>query len=201
MTSADRDALVRTEWLAAHLSDPTCGSSIAPGITPAPISTAARNIAAAISRARCISTSITSPIRRTRCRTCCRPRQTSQRRSGCSGRRRRPRCRLRPHVRRRRRGAVWWMFRVFGCDNVAMLDGGFGKWTKEKLPTEMYPVRPEPRTFTATFSPALVRSSADESQSCEGPRAGHRRARARRSSMALRRMSSRSRSSAISRMP
>lgn len=53
---------------------------------------------------------------------------------------------------------VWWMFRVFGCDNVAMLDGGFGKWTKEKLPAEMKPVRPEPRTFTATFRPALVRS-------------------------------------------
>jgi thiosulfate/3-mercaptopyruvate sulfurtransferase len=56
---------------------------------------------------------------------------------------------------------VWWMFRVFGYDNVAMLDGGFGKWTKEKLPTEMTPVRPEPRTFTATFNPALVRSFDD----------------------------------------
>src|SRR3974377_1179814 len=46
---------------------------------------------------------------------------------------------------------VWWMFRVFGYDKVAMLDGGFGKWTKEKLPTEMSPVRPELKTFTATF--------------------------------------------------
>ena len=53
---------------------------------------------------------------------------------------------------------VWWMFRVFGHDKVAMLDGGFGKWTKEKQPTEMSPVRPEPRSFTATFNPALVRS-------------------------------------------
>ena len=53
---------------------------------------------------------------------------------------------------------AWWMFRVFGYDNVAMLDGGFGKWTKEKLPTEMTPVRPEPKAFTATFRPALVRS-------------------------------------------
>jgi thiosulfate/3-mercaptopyruvate sulfurtransferase len=53
---------------------------------------------------------------------------------------------------------VWWMFRVFGYDNVAMLDGGFGKWTREKLPTEMKPVRPEPKTFTATFNPGLVRT-------------------------------------------
>lgn len=53
---------------------------------------------------------------------------------------------------------AWWMFRVFGYDNVVMLDGGFGKWTKEKLPAEMTPVRPEPKSFTATFNPALVRS-------------------------------------------
>jgi len=55
---------------------------------------------------------------------------------------------------------VWWMFRIFGYDKVAMLDGGFGKWVKEKLPTEMSPVRPEPKTFTATFNPALVRNLA-----------------------------------------
>jgi thiosulfate/3-mercaptopyruvate sulfurtransferase len=53
------------------------------------------------------------------------------------------------------------MFRVFGCDKVGLLDGGFGKWTKETLPTEMSPVRPTPRTFTATFNPALVRTMSD----------------------------------------
>ncbi len=53
---------------------------------------------------------------------------------------------------------VWWMFRVFGHENVAMLDGGYGKWTKEKLPTEMSPVRPEARSFIAAYSPALVRN-------------------------------------------
>lgn len=52
---------------------------------------------------------------------------------------------------------AWWMFRVFGYDNVALLDGGFGKWIADKLPTEMSPVRPEPRSFTATYSPELVR--------------------------------------------
>ncbi|MFG1416309.1 sulfurtransferase [Xanthobacter sp. V0B-10] len=53
---------------------------------------------------------------------------------------------------------VWWMFRVFGYDNVAVLDGGYGKWTAEKRPTEMSPVRPEPKTFSASFSPHLVRT-------------------------------------------
>ena len=56
---------------------------------------------------------------------------------------------------------AWWMFRVFGHENVAMLDGGYGKWTKEKLPTDMSPVRPEPRSFTATFSASLVRALTD----------------------------------------
>lgn len=56
---------------------------------------------------------------------------------------------------------VWWMFRVFGHDKVAMLNGGYGKWTKEKQPTDMTPVRPEPRSFSATCNPALVRSLAE----------------------------------------
>lgn len=53
---------------------------------------------------------------------------------------------------------VWWMFRTFGYHDVAMLDGGYGKWVKEKLPAEMSAVRPEPKTFTATLNPAMVRS-------------------------------------------
>jgi len=52
---------------------------------------------------------------------------------------------------------VWWMFRAFGYEDVAVLDGGYGKWTKEKRAAEMAPVRPEPATFAATSVPALVR--------------------------------------------
>jgi thiosulfate/3-mercaptopyruvate sulfurtransferase len=55
---------------------------------------------------------------------------------------------------------VWWMFHVFGYDNVAMLDGGYGKWVAEKRATEMSPVRPEPKTFTAAFAPERVRGIA-----------------------------------------
>lgn len=53
---------------------------------------------------------------------------------------------------------AWWMFRVFGYDNVAMLDGGFNQWLAAKHPTEMSPVRPQPKSFTARFRPELVRS-------------------------------------------
>lgn len=53
---------------------------------------------------------------------------------------------------------TWWMFRCFGYNNVAMLDGGYGKWNAEKRPTEMAPVRPEPKTFSAQFAPTLVRN-------------------------------------------
>jgi thiosulfate/3-mercaptopyruvate sulfurtransferase len=56
---------------------------------------------------------------------------------------------------------AWWMFRVFGHDRVAVLDGGFGKWTKEKLPTEMSAVRPQLRSFTAKFAPEFVRTMSE----------------------------------------
>lgn len=56
---------------------------------------------------------------------------------------------------------VWWMFRVFGHDRVAMLDGGFGKWTKEKCPADMAMVRPEPQSFAASYRAELVRGLPD----------------------------------------
>ncbi len=44
---------------------------------------------------------------------------------------------------------VWWMFRVFGHERVAVLDGGIGKWRREGRPIERgSPARP-PGTFTA----------------------------------------------------
>lgn len=56
---------------------------------------------------------------------------------------------------------AWWMFRVFGYDKVAMLNGGYGKWTKEKKPTDMSAVRPEQKSFSANYHPALVRTLAE----------------------------------------
>ncbi len=58
---------------------------------------------------------------------------------------------------------VWWMFRVFGHDNVAVLDGGFPKWRAEGLATESGPPSPAPAPgpFRCQFRGAMVRGLAD----------------------------------------
>lgn len=54
---------------------------------------------------------------------------------------------------------VWWMFRAFGHDRVAVLDGGLPAWTRAGHPVESGPAaRPAPGRFAATFRPALVAS-------------------------------------------
>jgi thiosulfate/3-mercaptopyruvate sulfurtransferase len=52
---------------------------------------------------------------------------------------------------------VWWTFRVFGYDRVAVLDGGLARWRAQRRPLEPGPVSPAPRRFTARFRPELVR--------------------------------------------
>lgn len=52
---------------------------------------------------------------------------------------------------------AWWMFRVFGHDRVAVLDGGLAKWRAEGRPVEAGEKAPPPRRFTASFRPELVR--------------------------------------------
>jgi thiosulfate/3-mercaptopyruvate sulfurtransferase len=39
---------------------------------------------------------------------------------------------------------VWWLLRVFGYDDAAVLDGGFQKWRREGRPVETGPARPRP---------------------------------------------------------
>lgn len=56
---------------------------------------------------------------------------------------------------------VWWMFRAFGYDRVAVLDGGLPKWKAEGRPVDAAPVTVTPRTFTAKFRPRVVRRKAD----------------------------------------
>ena len=43
----------------------------------------------------------------------------------------------------------WFMFRHFGARQVAILDGGFQKWTAEGRPTESGPPDPQARLFDA----------------------------------------------------
>jgi thiosulfate/3-mercaptopyruvate sulfurtransferase len=52
---------------------------------------------------------------------------------------------------------IWWMFRVFGHDAVAVLDGGLPKWVKEGRPVETGDAAPQPARFTARYRPELVR--------------------------------------------
>lgn len=44
---------------------------------------------------------------------------------------------------------AWWMFHVFGATNVAILDGGLGKWVAEKRPLETGKPTTRHRHFTA----------------------------------------------------
>ena len=37
---------------------------------------------------------------------------------------------------------MWWLLRVFGFDNAAVLDGGWQKWSREGRPTETGPAKP-----------------------------------------------------------
>lgn len=58
-------------------------------------------------------------------------------------------------------GRAWWMLRLFGHDNVALLDGGLPKWKREGRPIETATPSVPKRRFSARFRPELVRSKAD----------------------------------------
>lgn len=51
---------------------------------------------------------------------------------------------------------VWWTFRVFGHERVAVLDGGSAKWKKEGRPVESGAPSPAPRRFVATLRQELI---------------------------------------------
>jgi thiosulfate/3-mercaptopyruvate sulfurtransferase len=52
---------------------------------------------------------------------------------------------------------VWWTFRAFGHDDVAVLDGGLRKWRAEGRPVESGGAAPAHVAFTARLRPELVR--------------------------------------------
>lgn len=57
---------------------------------------------------------------------------------------------------------AWWMFRVFGHDNVRVLDGGLPAWVSAGLPlSTLSPLHPAPQNFASSFRPELVKSYDD----------------------------------------
>ncbi len=57
---------------------------------------------------------------------------------------------------------AWWMFRVFGHDDVVVLDGGLKKWKAEDRPLEDGPPPPrQERHFSARQQSTMVRDKDD----------------------------------------
>ena len=51
----------------------------------------------------------------------------------------------------------WWMFRLFGATDVAVLDGGLPKWIAEGRPFDGMAPMPRERRFTARLNTTMVR--------------------------------------------
>ncbi len=59
---------------------------------------------------------------------------------------------------------VWWLFKLMGQDNVAVLDGGLPKWVAEGRKTEDMPPIPRDRHITVRFQNHLVRDVTQVAQ-------------------------------------
>ncbi len=60
-------------------------------------------------------------------------------------------------------GRAWWLLRLFGAKEIAILDGGLARWMAEERPVEQGVVTPTPATrpFHAQRDDAQVKSKAD----------------------------------------
>ena len=56
---------------------------------------------------------------------------------------------------------AWWMFRTFGHDKVAVLNGGLPRWEAEGRAVESGAPKATPKSFTAKLNSKMVRSKAD----------------------------------------
>jgi thiosulfate/3-mercaptopyruvate sulfurtransferase len=52
---------------------------------------------------------------------------------------------------------VWWTFRAFGHEDIAILDGGLPKWEAEGRPVASGAESPASEEYAASFQPGLVR--------------------------------------------
>ncbi|MFZ0123358.1 MAG: 3-mercaptopyruvate sulfurtransferase [Xanthobacteraceae bacterium] len=63
---------------------------------------------------------------------------------------------------------VWWTFRLFGAQNVFILDGGLPRWKAEGRPLESGSAKREPRSFTARAPEAIVAAVKDVQSALAG---------------------------------
>jgi thiosulfate/3-mercaptopyruvate sulfurtransferase len=56
---------------------------------------------------------------------------------------------------------LWWLFRAFGYDDVAVLDGGLTKWMAEARETDLGHVESSPASFAAAERPELWADKSD----------------------------------------
>ncbi|MFD2263069.1 3-mercaptopyruvate sulfurtransferase [Lacibacterium aquatile] len=63
----------------------------------------------------------------------------------------------------------WWMFRVFGHDKVAVLDGGLPKWLAEGRPIESGEARNFHGVFQSRFRPELLADTDMVAEALEHP--------------------------------
>lgn len=65
---------------------------------------------------------------------------------------------------------VWWSFKLFGHQDVAVLDGGLPKWMAEGRPVEDGVSRPGERHFTPRFNSFLIRDKQQLLRNLESKR-------------------------------
>lgn len=56
---------------------------------------------------------------------------------------------------------AWWMLKIYGAQNVAILDGGLAKWKAEGRPLETGTCTLRPRHFTAWLDKSMIRDKQD----------------------------------------
>ncbi|HUZ74784.1 MAG TPA: 3-mercaptopyruvate sulfurtransferase [Stellaceae bacterium] len=158
MSYAHPEALVSTEWLAAHLDDPKVaivdGSFTLPGVTPtAQQNYASRHLAGAVffdidqiaDHGNPLPHMLPTP-------------DAFARAAGALGLGDGQRIVVYDLAGLGAAPRVWWMLRIFGHADVAVLDGGLPKWLAEGRPVTQDVPHPPVRRFTARFDPRLVRS-------------------------------------------
>jgi len=63
---------------------------------------------------------------------------------------------------------VWWMFRAFGHNNVAVMTGGFRAWRNEGRPVSSDIPSPAAADFKASFNAGMVRSKEQMRANLDG---------------------------------